>query len=118
MSYISTRGMAPELTFEQAMLTGLARDGGLYVPRDIPQMSADDIAALSGLPYEETAFRIMRPFIGIAILRTSSATPTPSKAFQPRLERARLIERPPSIVVLRISGRLSYTFTLCPRLAM
>ena len=64
MSYISTRGMAPELTFEQAMLTGLARDGGLYVPRDIPQMSADDIAALSGLPYEETAFRIMRPFIG------------------------------------------------------
>ncbi|MGR3801952.1 threonine synthase [Marinibacterium profundimaris] len=64
MSYISTRGMAPELTFEQAMLTGLARDGGLYVPGEIPQMSADDIAALSGLPYEETAFRIMRPFVG------------------------------------------------------
>ena len=64
MSYISTRGMAPELTFEEAMLTGLARDGGLYVPAEIPTLSAEDIAALNGLSYEETAFRIMKPFIG------------------------------------------------------
>ncbi len=64
MSYISTRGQAPELTFEQAMLTGLARDGGLYVPAEIPKMSAEDITALSGVSYEEAAFRIMRPFIG------------------------------------------------------
>ncbi len=63
MKYVSTRGTAPELTFEAAMLTGLARDGGLYVPADIPQMSADDIAALAGLPYEEVAFRVMRPFV-------------------------------------------------------
>lgn len=64
MKYISTRGQAPELTFEEAMLTGLARDGGLYVPAEIPTMSADEIAALSGLPYEEVAFRVMRPFVG------------------------------------------------------
>ena len=64
MKYISTRGAAPELTFDEAMLTGLARDGGLYVPADIPQMSHDDIAALAGLPYEEVAYRIMRPFVG------------------------------------------------------
>ncbi|NVK15454.1 MAG: pyridoxal-phosphate dependent enzyme, partial [Rhodobacteraceae bacterium] len=64
MKYISTRGQAPELTFEDAMLTGLARDGGLYVPSEIPQMSHGDIAALAGLSYEETAFRVMRPFIG------------------------------------------------------
>ncbi|WP_146344428.1 threonine synthase [Falsiphaeobacter marinintestinus] len=64
MKYISTRGQAPELTFEEAMLTGLARDGGLYVPAEIPVMSADDIAALGGLSYEETAFRVMRPYIG------------------------------------------------------
>ena len=63
MKYISTRGQAPELTFEEAMLTGLARDGGLYVPAEIPQMSQDDIAALSGLSYEETAFRVMWPFV-------------------------------------------------------
>jgi threonine synthase len=64
MKYISTRGQAPELTFEEAMLTGLARDGGLYVPAEIPQMSREEIAALSGLSYEETAFRVMKPFIG------------------------------------------------------
>ncbi|WP_167647056.1 threonine synthase [Mameliella alba] len=64
MRYISTRGQAPALTFEEAMLSGLARDGGLYVPETIPQMSADDIRALHGLSYEETAFRVMRPFVG------------------------------------------------------
>jgi threonine synthase len=64
MKYISTRGSAPELSFEEAMLTGLARDGGLYVPASVPQMTREDIAALSGLSYEETAFRVMRPFIG------------------------------------------------------
>ena len=66
MKYVSTRGQAPVLNFEETMLTGLARDGGLYVPDSIPQMSAGDIAALAGLSYEEQAFRVMRPFIGDA----------------------------------------------------
>ncbi|MCI5042707.1 MAG: threonine synthase [Donghicola eburneus] len=64
MQYISTRGSAPTLTFDEAMLTGLARDGGLYVPAEIPTMTAEDIAALAGLPYEEVAFRVMRPYLG------------------------------------------------------
>lgn len=64
MRYISTRGQAPALTFGEAMLTGLARDGGLYVPETIPTLTADQIAALAGLSYEETAFRVMRPFVG------------------------------------------------------
>ncbi len=64
MRYISTRGSAPVLSFEEAMLTGLARDGGLYVPETIPQMSHDYIAALAGKSYEEIAFAVMRPFIG------------------------------------------------------
>ncbi len=64
MRYISTRGRAPALNFEDAMLTGLARDGGLYVPETIPNMAAGDIAALAGLPYEEVALRVMRPFVG------------------------------------------------------
>ncbi|MEX0316677.1 MAG: threonine synthase [Ruegeria sp.] len=63
MKYISTRGQAPELTFEEAMLTGLARDGGLYLPAEIPQMSQDEIAALAGLPYEQIAFRVMWPYV-------------------------------------------------------
>ena len=66
MKYISTRGNAPVLSFEEAMLTGLARDGGLYVPETIPTMSADEIAALAGVSYEEAAFRVMRPFVGDA----------------------------------------------------
>jgi len=64
MRYVSTRGQAPVLTFEEAMLTGLARDGGLYVPESIPTLSHDEIAAFAGLSYEETAFRVMRPFVG------------------------------------------------------
>jgi threonine synthase len=64
MMYVSTRGMAPALDFERAMMTGLASDGGLYVPEAVPVMAPDEIAALAGLPYEEAAFRVMRPFLG------------------------------------------------------
>ncbi|MDE3080184.1 MAG: threonine synthase [Paracoccaceae bacterium] len=66
MQYVSTRGAAPVLSFEQAMLTGLARDGGLYVPETIPTLTEAEIAALAGLSYEDAAFRIMRPFMGDA----------------------------------------------------
>lgn len=66
MKYVSTRGKAPSLSFEEAMMTGLARDGGLYVPAEIPVMSPEEIAALAGKSYEEIAFIVMRPFIGDA----------------------------------------------------
>ncbi|MCC0065568.1 MAG: threonine synthase [Rhodovulum sp.] len=64
MLYVSTRGNAPKLGFEEAMLAGLARDGGLYVPESWPQLSPDEIAAFAGLPYEEVALRVMRPYLG------------------------------------------------------
>ncbi len=64
MRYISTRGQAPILNFGEAMMTGLARDGGLYVPETVPQLSPAEIAAMAGQPYEEIAFRVMRPFLG------------------------------------------------------
>ncbi|MFT3687679.1 threonine synthase [Paenirhodobacter sp.] len=64
MRYVSTRGMAPVLSFGEAMLTGLARDGGLYVPETVPTFTAEEIAALAGLSYEEVAFRVMKPFTG------------------------------------------------------
>ena len=63
MRYISTRGQAPVLPFAEAMLTGLARDGGLYVPETVPRMDHAAIAALEGLSYEEAAFRVMQPFV-------------------------------------------------------
>lgn len=64
MKYVSTRGTAPVLNFEQAMLSGLARDGGLYVPQSIPTLSHAQIAALAGKSYEDIAFAVMRPFVG------------------------------------------------------
>ncbi|MEM1300715.1 MAG: threonine synthase [Pseudomonadota bacterium] len=64
MRYISTRGQAPELTFEEAMLTGLARDGGLYVPAEVPVLDAETLESLRGATYEDVAFAVMRPFIG------------------------------------------------------
>lgn len=64
MRYISTRGTAPVLNFEDTMLTGLARDGGLYVPEKIPTLSEAEIAAMAGQSYEDVAFTVMRPFIG------------------------------------------------------
>ncbi|WP_295812117.1 threonine synthase [uncultured Nitratireductor sp.] len=62
--YISTRGDAPALGFSDAMLAGLARDGGLYVPRQWPRFSAEDIRAMAGLGYTEIAFRVLSPFVG------------------------------------------------------
>ncbi|MCL4105171.1 UNVERIFIED_CONTAM: hypothetical protein GTU68_018878 [Idotea baltica] len=46
------------------MLTGLARDGGLYLPETVPTLNHAEIKAMAGLPYEEVAFRVMRPFVG------------------------------------------------------
>ena len=64
MEYVSTRGSAPVLDFEQATLAGLASDGGLYVPREWPRFSHDEIAAMAGLPYAELAAQVMAPFVG------------------------------------------------------
>ncbi|MEQ8394384.1 threonine synthase [Thalassobaculum sp.] len=67
MQYISTRGRAPALPFDEVLLSGLARDGGLYVPAVWPLFSRDDIRALKGLPYPEVALRVMQPFVGDTI---------------------------------------------------
>jgi len=67
MHYVSTRGAAPRLDFEQVTLIGLAPDGGLYMPAHWPQLSRAEIAALAGLSYTDTAVRVMRPFVGGAL---------------------------------------------------
>ena len=64
MRYVSTRGNAPVLDFEGATLAGLAADGGLYVPEAWPTLSREEIRALAGLSYAETAVRVMLPFVG------------------------------------------------------
>lgn len=65
--YISTRGQAPELGFEEVVLAGLASDGGLYVPTEIPAIPPQQWAAWAALSYEELAVEIMHPFMGDAL---------------------------------------------------
>ncbi|MGB1091702.1 MAG: threonine synthase [Oceanobacter sp.] len=63
MKYISTRGNAPELAFDDVLLTGLATDGGLYVPKEVPQYSLEEIESWRDLPYTELAHKIISPFV-------------------------------------------------------
>jgi threonine synthase len=64
MRYHSTRGEAPVLGFCDVLLAGLARDGGLYLPQEWPQLSATDIRTLRGKTYAEQAVAILNPFLG------------------------------------------------------
>jgi len=62
MEYISTRGQDGPLGYEQALLSGLARDGGLYLPVSYPRFSEDEIRQMANLSYAELAGRIMARF--------------------------------------------------------
>lgn len=64
VDYVSTRGNAPALGFSDALLAGLAGDGGLYVPREWPQFSVADIKAMRGKTYQDIAFTVMHPLVG------------------------------------------------------
>ena len=63
MRYVSTRGQAPVLYFADALLAGLARDGGLYVPETFPHLSREVIAGFAGKPFHEVAFTVLKPFV-------------------------------------------------------
>lgn len=63
MKYISTRGNAPSLNFEDVVLTGLASDGGLYLPETLPKFSKEEITSWAGLSYQALAFKIISPFV-------------------------------------------------------
>lgn len=63
MKYISTRGNAEALTFEDVLLTGLASDGGLYVPESLPRFTLEEIESWRGLSYAKLAFNVMYPFV-------------------------------------------------------
>ncbi len=69
MNYISTRGEAPVLGFEDVLLAGLARDGGLYVPEVWPTLDAKTIAGFAGIRFADLAVEILSRFAGGAISR-------------------------------------------------
>ena len=64
MLYQSTRGQAPTLPFTDALLAGLARDGGLYLPQSYPRLSAAQIADFAGRSYADVAEAVLAPFCG------------------------------------------------------
>lgn len=64
VKYISTRGEAPILGFEEALLAGLASDGGLYVPESWPRLSEAMIAGFADKSFQEIAVDVLHPFMG------------------------------------------------------
>ena len=98
MRYVSTRGQAPAIGFWDAVLAGLAPDGGLYIPESWPRFTADEIAAFAGKPYAEVAAAVIGKFAGpdiapdelLAMTREAYATfthpaVTPIKELYPNL---------------------------------
>jgi threonine synthase len=67
MKYISTRGLAPELDFEDVVLEGLAGDGGLYIPKFLPKFTSQEILKMAKLSYQELFFEVTKYFIGDSI---------------------------------------------------
>ena len=71
MKYCSTRGSAPHLGFDDVLLTGLANDGGLYIPNEWPYFSDSEIRKMKGLSYGELATKIIYPFIQGSIIQNN-----------------------------------------------
>ncbi|MGN6517260.1 MAG: threonine synthase [Rhizomicrobium sp.] len=64
MRYVSTRGQTRPQSFGDALLAGLAPDGGLFLPQTWPQVPADEIAGFAGKRYADVAFAILKRFAG------------------------------------------------------
>ncbi|MBB4064458.1 threonine synthase [Gellertiella hungarica] len=103
MDYISTRGEAPSLGFSDALLAGLASDGGLYVPKSWPQMTKKEIRALRGLTYQQAAFEILYRFTGGEI---------PAEDFRAMIDEAYGTFRHPAVAPLVQIGPNSFIMEL------
>lgn len=73
MRYVSTRGQSPSVGFVDAVLAGLAPDGGLYIPETWPTLTTAEIAAFAGAPYADVATEILARFVGDEIPRQDLA---------------------------------------------
>ncbi|KQY71652.1 threonine synthase [Ensifer sp. Root142] len=103
VKYISTRGEAAPLGFCDALLAGLARDGGLYLPREWPTLSKKEIRALRGKSYQDIAFAVLEPFIHGEI---------PSAKFREMIDEAYATFRHPAIAPLVQTGPNAFVIEL------
>ncbi len=103
MKYVSTRGEAPSLGFCDALLAGLGRDGGLYVPSEWPSFTKKEIRALRGKSYQDIAFAVLSPFIDGEI---------PDDKFRAMIDEAYATFRHPAIAPLVQTGPNSFIMEL------
>ena len=103
MKYVSTRGEAPSLGFCDALMAGLARDGGLYVPKEWPSFSKKEIRAMRGKSYQEIAFTVLSPFVDGEI---------PDDKFRAMIDEAYATFRHPAIAPLIQTGPNSFIMEL------
>jgi len=103
VDYISTRGEAPALGFCDALLTGLARDGGLYVPREWPTLTKKEIRAFRGKSYQDVAFAVLSPFTNGEI---------PADVFRGMIDDAYATFRHPAVTPLVQTGPNSFVMEL------
>ena len=73
MRYLSTRGGVEPVTFSQAVMMGLATDGGLLLPESFPQVDGETLRRWAGLPFNELAVEVMAPYVGTDLDRRSLA---------------------------------------------
>jgi len=103
VDYISTRGEAPALGFCDALLAGLARDGGLYVPREWPALTKKEIRAFRGKSYQDVAFAVLSPFTNGEI---------PADVFRSMIDDAYATFRHPAVTPLVQTGPNSFVIEL------
>jgi len=103
VDYISTRGEAPALGFCDALLAGLARDGGLYVPREWPTLTKKEIRAFRGKSYQDVAFAVLSPFTNGEI---------PADVFRGMIDDAYATFRHPAVAPLVQTGPNSFVMEL------
>lgn len=63
MLYVSTRGKTDMVSSAHAISSGLAKDGGLFVPRDFPPVALAEIDAMKGKPYGDRAVQILSRYL-------------------------------------------------------
>lgn len=103
VKYISTRGEAAPLGFCNALLAGLARDGGLYLPREWPKFSKKEIRGLRGKSYQEIAFAVLEPFTNGEI---------PAAKFREMIDEAYATFRHPAVAPLVQTGPNAFVMEL------
>ena len=101
MRYLSTRGQTPALGFSDAVATGLAPDGGLFLPEQLPDFSGD-LARFEGLDYATLCFEFMRVF----------ATDIPPETLRSLVARSYTKFRDPAIAPLKPLAKNLYVLEL------